>query len=131
MRFIYLLLAVTFVTGCQSQSSESLIGTKWQWVSSSADSVEIAPDDPAKFQFIITEKDKFSVKADCNRGQGSFSLEKASIDIGLYVLTRAMCAPNSMDRTFLSQLESVSEWHLKKKQLVLSGDFGHMTFERF
>ena len=69
-----------------------------------------------------------SVRADCNRGNGSYQRDGNAI--GPIALTRMMCPPGSRDAEFLKGLANVSGMLFRGSDLMLTlkVDSGSMRF---
>jgi heat shock protein HslJ len=90
----------------------------------------IVPDAPERYTLEFQPGGRVSVRADCNRGSGSYTLNGASLTFGPLALTRAMCAPGSLDVEFLRGLTATSTHRNNGRELVLmfAGNAGSMRF---
>ena len=101
----------------------------WQGTQMSNDA-KIVPDAPERYTLEFQPGGRVSVRADCNRGSGSYLLNGQSLTFGPIALTRAMCPPGSKDTEFLKGLAAVNG-HLDKGGelvLTLAVDSGSMRF---
>ena len=67
-----------------------------------------------------------SVRADCNRGSGSYLLNDNALSFGPIALTKMFCAQGSRDAEFLKELAAVASQGFSGNELVLTlqGDAG-------
>ena len=101
----------------------------WQGTQMSND-VKIVPDAPERYTLEFQPGGRVNVRADCNRGSGSYRLNGSSLTFGPIALTRAMCPPGSKDSEFLKGLAAVTG-HLDnggELVLTLAVDSGSMRF---
>ena len=70
------------------------------------------------------------MKADCNTGSGAYTLARSSITLKLRILTRAVCPPESLSKTYLTRLGEVVTYVLYEGKLFLNLkiDGGNMVF---
>lgn len=110
-----------------------LAGTSWQLVRiSSMDDSETTPDESAKYTLSFGEDGRVAVRADCNRGQGSWTSESAGqLQFGQIATTRAMCPPESLHDRFLAELGYVRSYVLEggKLHLATMADGSIIEFE--
>ena len=101
----------------------------WQGTQRGSDPA-IVPDAPERYTLEFQPGGRVSVRADCNRGSGSYLLNGSSLSFGPLALTRAMCAPGSRDVEFLRGLAAVSGHRNNGRELVLTfaDNAGSMRF---
>ena len=89
-------------------------------ISSMDDSVLI-PDDPNKYTLSFVAGGQVSMRADCNRGSGSWSSESpGQLTFGPVAATRALCPPESLSEKYLAQLEWVRSYTTRDGHLFLA-----------
>lgn len=105
-----------------SQRLQDHYGTTWQLVRiQSMDDTVTEPDERAKYTVTFEEGGDVVVRADCNRGRGSFSSGSAGeLEFGPLATTRAMCPPGSISDRFLSELGYVRSYVLEDGTLHLA-----------
>ena len=99
-----------------------LAGTAWRLlnIAEMDDSTDI-PDDPAKYTLVFGADGTASMRADCNRGTGSWTSESpGQLRFGPIAATRAMCPPESLSDKYLAQFEWVRSYVLKDGHLFLA-----------
>jgi heat shock protein HslJ len=108
-----------------------LTQTVWSWRETlTNDGRSIAPEAPERYTVEFSPGGALAVRADCNRGSGSYVLDGSALRIGPIATTRAMCPPGSADAEFLAELARVSRQEFRGRELVLAlGDgSGSMRF---
>jgi heat shock protein HslJ len=101
----------------------------WQGTQRGSDA-KIVPDAPERYTLEFQAGGRVVVRADCNRGSGSYQLNGRSLTFGPLALTRAMCAPGSRDVEFLRSLAAVNAHANNGRELVLTfaDNAGSMRF---
>jgi heat shock protein HslJ len=108
-----------------------IAGTAWSWKETlMRDGERVKPDVPERYTVEFQPGGAVAVRADCNRGAGSYALNGGALSFGPLAVTRAMCPPGSMDAEFLKALGAVSGQHFNGDELVLTLklDSGSMFF---
>jgi heat shock protein HslJ len=87
---------------------------------------------PELFTLRLSADGKASVRADCNRGLGSYTADGRRLSITILALTRAYCGPESFSDEYLRLLDQVGDYRFEGNSLVLqlSGGSGSMRFSR-
>ena len=99
----------------------ALTGTVWTWQTSThADGTIVAPDSPERYTVEFMAGGRVSLRADCNRGSGSYTLDGSRIALSPVVLTKVLCPPGSKDREFLKDVGEVSGVAFREGDLVLT-----------
>ncbi len=106
------------------------MGVVWSWQGTQMNDTRVVPDAPERYTLEFLPGDKIGVRADCNRGNGSYQRDGNAIAIGPIALTRMMCPPGSRDAEFLKGLANVSGLLFRGSDLVLTlkVDSGSMRF---
>jgi heat shock protein HslJ len=107
-----------------------LTGVTWMWVRSVTPVEVIAPSDPAGYTFELGADGRASVRADCNRGSGAYTLDGPALHFGPVAITRMACPPGSLDDRFLKQLGGAAHtfWQGDTLMIDLVADSGTMRF---
>jgi para-nitrobenzyl esterase len=108
-----------------------LTGAIWSWQGTQmSDDARFVPDAPERYTLEFLPGGKASIRADCNRGTGSYALDGNVLSFGPIATTRAMCPPGSRDAEFLKGLQAVSGHLFRGNDLVLTLKFdsGSMRF---
>jgi heat shock protein HslJ len=109
------------MTRAGSGSGPELAGKVWQWREALIqDGSVITVEDPARYALEFTPDGKVAVRADCNRGFGTYTVDGTHLALSVLGLTRAQCPPDSLDDEFLRLLGQVSAYGFDGAELVLS-----------
>ena len=99
----------------------ALTGTVWTWQTSThEDGAIVAPEAPERYTVEFLPGGRVSVRADCNRGSGSYKLDGTRITVSAIALTKMLCPPGSRDREFLKDVGEVSGVAYRDGDLVLT-----------
>ena len=100
----------------------TLAGTSWQLVRfQGGDGKVLAPDDRSKYTLAFNADGRVAARLDCNRGTGSWkSAGPGQLELGPMAVTRAMCAPGSIDHEISKRLFYVRSYVMKNGRLFLS-----------
>jgi heat shock protein HslJ len=90
----------------------------------------VVPDDPAKYTVQFRPDGRVAVRADCNLGQGSYTVGGGSLTIGPIATTRVACPQGSLFDDYVSSLGKVASFAYDGAALVLTleADAGSMRF---
>jgi heat shock protein HslJ len=117
-------------TRAATTAAPSIIG-RWQWRGTLMnDGTAIVPTDSSRYTLELMADGRAVIRADCNMGNGPFTVAGNQISLGPFALTRALCPPGSLDTRFVRQLESVVSYLIVGGDLVLELPFdsGGMRF---
>ena len=112
------------ITPQKTAKKTTLAGAEWKLVCiDKAGKLKSVPkDSKAKLQF-DKEKGRLTGNGGCNNLHGSFKTEKDNISISKIGATRMYCQESSeLETAFLSALEKVKKWEVKKGKLYLKSD---------
>lgn len=109
----------------------ALAGVTWEWheFQSSDDSV-IAPENPQDYTLRFEADNHALVRADCNTGSGTVTIDGSAIAIDTIALTRMACMQPSLERDYVRLLDDASSYLFVggRLALVLPMDAGTMLF---
>jgi heat shock protein HslJ len=113
-------------------SADNIRNIEWQWAvfqdSDSPDSRITVPS-PESYTLAFFADGTYYIKADCNSGSGTYTLEGNSLTLDLPAITLVACGPESMDGEFLSLLPTVEAAVIEDGKLVLyPGNEGDKMF---
>ncbi len=117
----------------EKKSDNSLTDVDWKLERVAyANDTEKVIKQPEKYRLYLSEDKKVSIRADCNRGFGSFNIEGSALTISILGTTRAMCELQSFSKKYISELQDVVSYILKDDKLYLSlkYDGGIMEFRK-
>ena len=111
----------------------ALTGNPWHWVATQTPVEWIVADDPAKYTIQFVADGSAILRADCNRGRGTYTTTpERALGFGPMAMTRAMCPPGSLDTKFLQQLNNAASYFFRGDTLYVDQkmDSGTMRFVR-
>jgi heat shock protein HslJ len=99
-----------------------LVGRTWRLVEiQSMDDRVDAPDDRALYTLAFKADGSVQIRADCNRGTGSWaSTAPGQLQLGQVAATQATCPPGSLHDRFMAQLPWVRSYVVKDGHLFLA-----------
>ena len=108
--------------GASALWAGDLAGSAWRLlnISSMDDRVDL-PDDPDKYTLEFGADGRASLRADCNRGTGTWEADSAGqLEFGPVAAPRAMCPPGSLSDRYLAQFQWVRSFTMKGGHLFLA-----------
>jgi len=115
-----------------ASAQPELLNTVWQWqeYQDQADVNNITVGEPEKYTLQLLADGTYQLQADCNKGQGSYTLEGSSLTLQPGPMTMAACGPESQDADFLTKLFDVVTYVIEDGKLFLNlkMDAGNMVF---
>jgi heat shock protein HslJ len=129
--FLFVALIIVIPISAQSACNEdksSLTDTIWHWQGTVYNNdTESVSTDPDRFTLTLQPDGKVSIRADCNRGGGTYALDQKKISIIITHTTRAACPPGSLEQTYIRDLNDLAGWFFKEGDLYLDIKFGTGT----
>ncbi len=112
-------------TGAAAQpatATGSLAGTSWRLVKiMSMDDTTYTPEDPSLYTLEFGNDGSMRLRADCNRGTGSWSSESpGQLQFGIIAATQAQCPPGSLHDQYLAQFQWVRSYVTEGGHLFLA-----------
>lgn len=117
--------------GASQPAASALAGTSWQWVRLTNPTQQVEIQNPASYTLTFADAASLSIKADCNRVQGSYSANgNGALTIALGPATLAACPPNSRGDQFARLLGGAARFFIKDGHLFidLMADGGTLEF---
>ena len=105
-----------------------LKNTVWRWESLDNVQGKVAVDKPENYQLEFMPDGKVNVRADCNRGRGTYKSEAGGLAFSGIFLTKIGCPPGSLDNRFLQGLERARTYRIEGNSLLIEGAGGIMKF---
>jgi len=104
----------------------------WQWVElieNKPTAQSIVPD-AGNYTISFWEDGTFSYKADCNAGNGTYTIDGNTVEFGLMMTRLAMCLPESLHDQYLTLLGEIDTVSMTddKLTLTLKNEAGEMHF---
>ncbi len=118
--------------GAEATLAEEISSIEWQWIELQepglAGKTEVS--NPEDYTIVFSRHGTYSIKADCNRGGGSYMLEGNSLTLGAGPMTLAECGPLSLYDQYVTLLSDVNSVEMENNQLVLysGGEDSMMIF---
>jgi heat shock protein HslJ len=103
-------------------SVDNVTNIEWQWTGfqdSDSPETQITVPDPENYTLAFFADGTYYIKADCNSGSGTYTLDGNNLTLGPTTITLMACGPESMDGEYLSLLPTVEAAALEDGQLVL------------
>jgi len=112
---------------CTVAGSE-LAGSSWRLVEFRATEEGVGvvkPDDPSKYTLALGADGRAAVRLNCNRGAGQWSSHANGADSGSFTLgplavTKALCAPPTLDVQIARDAEFISSYLIRDGRLYLN-----------
>jgi heat shock protein HslJ len=103
-----------------SDSEVALVGPVWQWEEFLGnDDSSVVPDDPSRYTIEFATDGSVAVRADCNRGFGTYTEASGALAIEVSGLTRAQCEEGSLSDEYLRDLADVRTYVIEEGRLYL------------
>ena len=139
-------LLVMLLTDCASEQSAiqpqeadspevvmDLTGTSWQLIEiRSMNDFVYTPLTVERYTLDFLPAGQLLIRADCNRGHGSWEQRGSLLAIGELAMTRAMCRPESIDLRFLNDIVYVRSFVIRDDRLFMAtmADGAILEFEQ-
>lgn len=104
----------------------------WHWEATVTPVETVGTANPERYTLELQPGGIALVRADCNRGRGSYEIGEGRIRFGAIATTRMACPPGSLDGRYLQDLARVTGFFGEggKLFLELPADSGTMRFAR-
>jgi heat shock protein HslJ len=114
----------------QPPDRSALTGVVWQWQHTITNTDSVAPDDPSRYTIEFQSDGRVNVRADCNRGGGTYSVTDNRLTFGPIAVTLIGCPAGSLDSQFLRQLDDTGPFATDSGRLFigLKSSVAVMTF---
>jgi heat shock protein HslJ len=111
-------------------ASDQLVGPEWHWQRTQLGGAPaVTPSAPDRYTLSFQGGGRVNVRADCNRGSGSYEVNGAQFKLGAMALTKMACPPGSLDAEFLRSLAQATAFSIDRGVLVLTlADGASMRF---
>lgn len=148
--FLALFMVMFFITGCQMQAKQSgsvvmeetqiedhdvdsqkIIGIVWKWQQTIYNNdTKAIPPSPEQYTLNLLPDGNVNIRADCNVGGGSYSLQDRKISIEITHTTMAACPPESLGEVFIKDLNAATIFFMAGEDMYLDlmYDTGTMEF---
>ncbi len=117
--------SLVLVSSKNGEPAASLSGTIWQWETLQGSTKEtIAVDRPGNYTIAFLPDGKVSIRADCNRGSGTYRVKGNHLAISILALTRAACPPESLSDQYIRYLNDVASYAFESGRVSLNLKMG-------
>jgi heat shock protein HslJ len=104
-----------------SVASNELVGRTWQWQRSELPGGRtVTAAAPERYTLAFQPGGRVLLRADCNRGSGSYEVNGGAMKMGPAATTKMGCPPDSQDGEFLRQLAQVAGYGVNGDELALA-----------
>jgi heat shock protein HslJ len=104
-----------------TQDSNEIVGPVWRWQRTQmADGSGVTPGAPERYSVTFAGGGRVDVRADCNRGTGSYEVTGSTMKIRPATLTKIGCPPDSREAEFVRDLPQVTGYTLRNGELILA-----------
>ena len=119
--------------GSAAAAEGGITGIVWKWQQTLYNNDQRAvPSEPSHYTMAFQPDGTLRIRADCNRAGGKYSLRKSALTIEVTHSTRAACPSDSLEQTFLKNLNSAAIYFMREGHLYidLRYDTGTMKFAK-
>jgi len=112
-------------------SGAEIVGPIWVWERfQGSDDRTLVVKEPEKYTLQLVAGGRFNIRADCNRGSGSYTLDGSRLAFRLQIMTMAACPPDSLSDRYIRDLHEVVTYVLQDGTLHLNlkMDSGNLEF---
>ncbi len=104
----------------------------WHWEATVTPVERIGTANPERYTLELQPGGVVLVRADCNRGRGSYEIGEGRIRFNPIATTRMACPPGSLDSRYLKDLQRATIFFVAGGKLFLDlpADSGTMRFAR-
>jgi heat shock protein HslJ len=105
-------------------------GKAWQWERTVTPVETVESPAPERYTLELAPNGRLMVRADCNRGTGSYQIGAGTLTFGPIATTRMACPPGSLDARYLRDLQRAAAFFVEGERLFveLPADSGTMRF---
>ncbi len=144
--FVFTSIALVACTSQQTQRTHSvnlqkssdaevseIIGVVWRLREiQRTNGQTVVVDEPDKYTLELLPNGQVRIRADCNRGFGSYTMKGREISFHKTAYTRAACPPDSLFDVYTRNLEEANSYVLKDGNLYITYgiDAGIMKFTK-
>jgi heat shock protein HslJ len=114
------------------RTPDAVTGKGWQWERTVTPVETVVSPTPERYTLQLATNGRLLVRADCNRGTGSYLIGAGTLSFGPVATTRMACPPGSLDARFLHDLQRASGFFVEDGKLFveLPADSGTLQFRR-
>lgn len=103
--------------------NDALSQTRWVWTSSVDGNGQILSiGEPDRYSIFFQKGGDLALGADCNRVLGRYTVEDQALSLEMGPATKALCPPDSLEDSFLTELQGTTAFERDGDRLVLSSE---------
>lgn len=108
-----------------------IVDVVWQWAELHEPDGQSVVADPENYVLVFHPDGTFAIEADCNTGNGTYTLDGNRLTFGPIAITQAQCPPGSLSDAFTRLLGRVDTAAIENTRLVLTlqDGAGKMIFD--
>lgn len=106
--------------GANQVQTGTLEGTTWYWSSYAPASGLVKIDEPSKYEISFQKDGNLSIKADCNRVAGGYTVSDKTLTITVGPATMALCPSSSRSEEFVRLLSEAKRFVVSGQLLIVS-----------
>jgi len=103
----------------RSTDFQMVVNKVWQWEGTNTPVEKVLVAHPDRYTILFADEGRLEARFDCNRGGGSYKVEKGTLFLGPFMSTRMACPEDSQDGPFMRDLERVRSFHVEDGVLFL------------
>lgn len=104
-----------------SMASNELVGRVWQWQRTDLpDGSAVAVASPERYTLAFEPGGRVQLRADCNRGSGTYEVNGNAMTMGPAATTKMGCPPDSQEGEFLRRISQVASYDVNGNELALT-----------
>lgn len=97
----------------------AVTGKIWQWERTVTPVETVESPAPDRYTLELAPNGRLLVRADCNRGTGSYRIGTGTIALGPIATTRMACPPGSLDARYLGDLQRATAFFVERGNLFI------------
>jgi len=101
------------------RAPDAVTSKLWQWERTVTPVETIESPAPDRYTLELASNGRLLVRADCNRGTGSYRIAEGTLSLGPIAATRMACPPGSLDARFLRDLQRATSFFVEGGNLYL------------
>ena len=111
-------------------AASEIVGPVWQWQRTQLGGAPpVVAAAPERYTLSFQGGGRVNVRADCNRGGGSYEVDNTQMKFGAIALTKMACPAGSQDADFLRMLINTTAYAIDRGDLILAlSDGASMRF---
>jgi heat shock protein HslJ len=116
----------------RTRTPDAVTSKVWRWEGTITPTETLESPAPDRYTLELASNGRLLVRADCNRGMGSYQIAEGMLALAPIATTRMACPPGSLDARYLRDLQRASAFFVEDGRLSieLPADAGTLHFRR-